>query len=401
MQLHEIEQAAARLKGVIHDTPVSSSKTFSAMAGCEVYLKCENLQKTGSFKVRGAYNKIAGMCRDGQVAAMVAASAGNHAQGVAYAAAAMGSQATIVMPKTTPIAKVTATEGYGARVVLAGSCYDEAYAEARAIEEREGAVFVHPFDDPDVIAGQGTIGLEILQAMPTVDAVVVPAGGGGLVSGVAACVKQINPRVQVIAVQAEKADAIARSFGKKAVVPTQTSSTIADGIAVRAPGEITHGLIQKYVDKVVTVSDDEIAEAILLLMERTKMVVEPAGAASLAALLGHKCGLEGKRAVSLLSGGNIDMGFIHRIVERGLISRGRQMKLSTIMDDVPGNLQRFASAIAQCGANVIMVQHDRLNIGLSFGEAILRVACEVSSRQHGEQLVSSLEAVGYRVSVES
>lgn len=401
MDLKMIEQAAQRLKGVIHKTPVNSSRTFSEFSGTELYLKCENLQKTGSFKVRGAYNKIASLAEAGPLPPLIASSAGNHAQGVAYAAAALGAQATILMPRSAPLAKVSATEGYGAKVVLSGECYDEAYARALELQEQQGAVFVHPFDDEAVIAGQGTISMEILQALPTVDAVLVPAGGGGLLAGMAACIKQINPRVKVIGVQAEGADALVRSFRAHCVQCVDQVATIADGIAVRSPGELTTSLICRYVDEMVTVSDDEIAETILLLLERTKLVVEPAGAASLAAAIGRKTDLAGKRVACVLSGGNIDVGFIHKVVEKGLITRGRQMKFRTVMRDVPGSLNRFSAIMAESGANIIMVQHDRLNSNLQLGEAILHIACEVSGHDHGRLLVQKLEENGYRIELES
>lgn len=401
MELKRIEQAAARLNGVIHKTAVDSSRTFSGMAGAELYLKCENLQKTGSFKVRGAYNKLMALAEQGTLPPLIASSAGNHAQGVAYAASVVGAKATIVMPRGTPIAKVSATEGYGAEIILHGDSYDAAYEYAKALGEERGATFIHAFDDEDIIAGQGTISLEILQALPTVNTILVPAGGGGLLSGMSACIKQVNPKVRVIGVQAENADAIARSFVDGGVVCTENCNTIADGIAVNRPGEITTALIRQYVDEMVTVSDDEIAEAILLLLERTKLVVEPSGAASLAAAINKKVDFNGERVVCILSGGNIDVGFIHKVVEKGLITRGRLMKFRTVMKDAPGSLQRFSTLVADAGANVIMVQHDRLHTNLQIGDAILHIACEVSSREHGEQLVKVLEADGYAIELES
>ena len=326
--LQEFERAAQRLKGVLHHTELDLSATFSAMTGGNIYLKYENSQKTGSFKIRGASNKIAALVERGETGAVVASSAGNHAQGVAYAAHRFGIPATIVMPKTAPIAKAKATEGYGANVVLAGDCYDDAYAKACEICEQEHATFLHPYNDPEVIAGQGTLGLEILGDLPTADIVIVPAGGGGLISGVAACAKQI-PRVQVIGVQAEGADAIAQSFRTHSYVQTDSVATIADGIAVKAPGDITVPLIQKYADDVVTVSDLEISEAVLLLMERCKQIVEPSGAAPVAAVLKGKVDVKGKNVVCLLSGGNIDVSFIQCIIEQGLVSRHRRLRFTT------------------------------------------------------------------------
>ncbi len=267
--------------------------------------------------MRGAYNKIMKRFAEGDLHAVVASSAGNHAQGVAFAASAVGVKSTIVMPRSAPIAKVSATQGYGADVVLAGNIYDEAYAKACEICEATGAEFIHPFDDEDVMAGQGTIALEILRDLPGVDMIFVPAGGGGLISGVAACAKQINPRIQIIGVQAEGAPAIANSFRAGERTPSDTVHTIADGIAVKTPGEKTFEYIQKYVDRVVTVSDDEIASAVLLLLERCKQVVETSGAAPLAAVLNNKVDVKGKKVVCVLSGGNIDVSFIHKIVEKG------------------------------------------------------------------------------------
>lgn len=397
LTINDFQAAADRLKNVVHKIPLSSSKTFSEMTGAEVYLKYENQQKTGSFKVRGAYNKIMKRYEEGGLQAVVASSAGNHAQGVAFAASRIGVPATIVMPRSTPIAKVSATKGYGAKVVLHGAIYDEAYAKACEIVEQEGAEFIHPFDDEDVIAGQGTIALEILSDLPFVDMVLVPAGGGGLVSGIAACIKQINPRIQVVGVQAEGADAIVSSFGKDTVQSSASVHTIADGIAVKTPGSVTMGYINQYVDQMVTVSDEEIAGTILLLLERTKQVVEPAGAAPLAAVLNHKVDVAGKKICCVLSGGNIDVSFIHKVVEKGLVTRGRHLKFSTVMPDVPGALERFAHLVAGAEANIINFQHDRVQADLAIGDAIIHVVCEVSGQEHGQRLLGTLRKAGYQI----
>ena len=397
LTINDFQAAADRLKNVVHKIPLSSSKTFSEMTGAEVYLKYENQQKTGSFKVRGAYNKIMKRYEEGGLQAVVASSAGNHAQGVAFAASRIGVPATIVMPRSTPIAKVSATKGYGAKVVLHGAIYDEAYAKACEIVEQEGAEFIHPFDDEDVIAGQGTIALEILSDLPFVDMVLVPAGGGGLVSGIAACIKQINPRLQVVGVQAAGADAIVSSFGKDTVQSSASVHTIADGIAVKTPGSVTMGYINQYVDQMVTVSDEEIAGTILLLLERTKQVVEPAGAAPLAAVLNHKVDVAGKKICCVLSGGNIDVSFIHKVVEKGLVTRGRHLKFSTVMPDVPGALERFAHLVAGAEANIINFQHDRVQADLAIGDAIIHVVCEVSGQEHGQRLLDTLRKAGYQI----
>ena len=400
IELTDLELAAERLAPILHHTDLDRSSTYSRMTGGKIYLKCENRQKTGSFKIRGASNKIAALVASGEAKAVVASSAGNHAQGVAYAASQMGIPATIVMPKAAPIAKVQATEGYGAKVVLHGDCYDDAYAKALEICKEENATFLHPYNDPDVIAGQGTLGLEILSDLPYVDIIVVPAGGGGLLAGVAAAVKQINPRVQVYGVQAEGADAIARSFAEKKHITTDYAATIADGIAVKAPGDLTVELINKYADGVVTVSDAEIANAILLLMERSKQIVEPAGATPLAAVLSGKIDVAGKRVVCVMSGGNIDVSFIQSIIERGLVARYRRMKFTVKLLDKPGALVQLLNIIADAGANVLAVDHDKLNFGLNPNETIVQISCEVGGKSHGDSLVASLEKNGYTVKLD-
>lgn len=401
VQLRELEKAAERLKPILHHTELDLSSTFSGMTGGQIYLKCENRQKTGSFKIRGAVNKIASLLDAGVSGPVVASSAGNHAQGVAYAASRFGIGATIVMPKTAPIAKVQATEGYGAKVVLAGDCYDDAYAEARRICEAEGATFLHPYDDIDVITGQGTLGLEILSDLPYVDMIVVPAGGGGLLAGVASAVKLINPRVQVYGVQAEGCDPIARSFAKKERVTVDSAATIADGIAVKAPGEITVDIINRLADGVVTVSESEIANAILLLMERCKQIVEPAGATPLAAVLSGKLDVKDKRVVCVMSGGNIDVSFIQAIIERGLVARHRRIKFLARLVDRPGSLVQLLQVIADAGGNILAVEHDRLRAKLNPNETSVHIACEVGGEEHGNALLAQLTEKGYSVEIES
>lgn len=397
LELREIELAARRLKSTIHKTKIEKSTTFSAMTGGEIYLKFENQQKTGSFKIRGASNKIAALVERGEITSAVASSAGNHAQGVAYASHVHGIPATIVMPKSAPIAKVSATEGYGAKVVLCGDCYDDAYNKAVEIQEKEGATFLHPYDDLEVMAGQGTIGIEILEELPIVDIVIVPAGGGGLLAGVAACIKQINPRVKIIGVQAEGAPAVAESFKQKKHVSTDSVSTIADGIAVKIPGDNTIELINKYADDVVTVSDAEISEAILLLLERTKQVVEPAGATTLAAVLNGKVDVKGKRVACVLSGGNIDVSFIQRIIDLGLVTRERKLKFRATLLDTPGSLEHLSRVLADVSANIIMVQYDRWSAELDPNEAIIHIACEVGGKEHGQRVMNALKDNGYKV----
>lgn len=400
LTMRDFERAARRLDGIVHETELGCSTTFSKMVGGEVWLKCENRQKTGSFKLRGAANKIGALCERGEVKSVVAASAGNHAQGVAYASQMNGIPATIVMPTSAPIAKVQATEGYGARVVLCGECYDDAYNRAIEICKEEGATFLHPFDDYEVMAGQGTVGLEILKQLPTVDTIVVPVGGGGLLAGMAACIKQVNPRVRVIGVQAEGANAVYKSFRDKKYTQTDYASTIADGIAVKIPGERTLAEIMKYADDVVTVSDSDISAAILLLMERDKQIVEPAGATPLAAALAGKIEVADRKTVCLLSGGNIDVSFIHRVIEQGLVSRYRRLKLRTRLPDSPGSLTRLLSVVAQTGANIMGIEHDRMCPTLLPSEILVHISCEVGGQAHGKALVTTLESEGYDVVIE-
>lgn len=397
MEISEVFQARKRLSRVIHDIPLERSARFSQVAGGNVFLKCENRQLTGSFKVRGAYNKIAKLKEAGSISDVIASSAGNHAQGVAFGSRANGVKATIVMPRSAPIAKVSATEQYGAEVILFGDCYDDAHAHAVELQKKTGAIFIEPFDDPDVIAGQATIGLEIINELQDADAVFVPAGGGGLLAGVAKTVKSLKPSVKVIGVQAAKADAVCRSFSKKELVKLNEIFTIADGIAVKAPGTLTFSIIREYVDEMLTVTDEEIAAAIIELMERTKQVVEPAGAAALAAVLNHKTDIRGKNAVCLLSGGNIDVGFIHKIIEKGLIWRGRELNLSVVMPDVPGGLSKISGIIGGENANIVSVRYDRASAGIRINEVVLHITCEVSGKPHAGKLLDRLESAGYKL----
>lgn len=396
MDMVNVYDAQKRLQGTVHHTPLSHSLTFSQIAKGEIYLKCENLQKTGSFKVRGAYNKISAIT-DPTVKTVVASSAGNHAQGVAYAAAERGMESIIVMPKSTPIAKVSATENYGAKVVLHGDVYDDAYARAMEIVKEKNALFIHPFDDDEVIAGQGTIGLELMNDMPDLDTVIVPAGGGGLLAGVAFAVKHVNPRVKVIGVQAARADAIVQSFRAGKLIESDKIFTIADGIAVKKPGENTLRYICEYVDDMMTVTDDEIAATIIQLMERTKLIVEPAGAVSLALALSGRLDLIDKKVACVLSGGNIDVGFVHKIIEKGMLSRGRQLKFSVILADKPSSLEQFAHVMGANGANIVSVQYDRMSAELQLNETILHIACEVSGFEQGRRVIHALEQNGYNI----
>lgn len=398
MELQDVYDAQLRFAGTTHLTELEHSQTFSHMAQADIWLKCENRQKTGSFKVRGAFNTMQQLAKEGNVRCVVASSAGNHAQGVAYAARALGLKAYIVMPLSTPIAKISATESYGAHVVLRGECYDDAYQAAQELTKQKNAAFIHPFDDENVIAGQATVALELWQQMPDLDAVIVPAGGGGLLAGVAFAAKQLNPAIKVIGVQGERANAIEQSFACKSRMCTKEVYTIADGIAVKNPGARTVELINRYADGVYTVTDDEIAATIIQLIERAKQVVEPAGATSLALALSQKVPyLRGKKIACVLSGGNIDVGFIHKIIEKGLVSRGRQMKFSVVLSDKPGSLEQFSHVMTAQQANIISVQYDRMSTELHLNETILHIACEVSGFEHGRKLIDDLKKSGYHI----
>ncbi|MBP3427002.1 MAG: threonine ammonia-lyase [Clostridia bacterium] len=390
-----ILEARERLKGVAQRTGLVQFKALSDEK-MQVYLKTEDLQNTGSFKVRGAYIKIASLNAQERACGVIASSAGNHAQGVALAARAFGVPATIVMPATAPLSKVVATRELGAKVVLHGSVYDDAYAEAIRLQEETGATFIHPFDDPMVIAGQGTIGLEIMDDLPDVGTIVVPVGGGGLISGVAAAVKMLHPNVRVIGVQAAGAAGMKASLDAGEVVALPTAKTIADGIAVKRPGDLTFALCREYVDEVVTVDDDEIAQAILFLMERGKMVAEGAGAAPVAAIINHKFEAEGKVA-AVISGGNIDVTMISRIIEKGLLRAGRVSKLRIIMQDRPGQLELVASIIGANGANVMAIHHDRTDVDLDIRDAILEITMETQDREHAQRILAALREAGFDV----
>lgn len=392
--LRDIQAAAEALSGVAHETPLDRSVTFSGMVGAPVYLKLENLQKTGSFKLRGAYNKIHLLSPSEKARGVIAASAGNHAQGVAYASSHAGIRSVIVMPETAPLAKVCATRGYGAEVVLAGTSYDEAFSVAKELEEREGLTFVHAFNDPAVMAGQGTIGLEILRSLPELATVVVPVGGGGLIAGVATAIKELAPNVKVYGVQACGADAMARSKSCGLLTRTAEALTIADGIAVKSPGDATFEVVQKYVEDIVTIDDEAIASAILMLLERAKLMVEGSGAIGLAALLHGKIPVAGPVAC-VVSGGNIDVNFIARIIERGLVKAGRRSIITTRVPDQPGCLQKMLSVIAACRGNVLHVYHDRLNHGVPLGQCEVQVSMEIRDDGHLQEILAALEKEGY------
>ncbi len=395
INLNDIWQAAERLKGIAHYTPLDYSETFSGMTGSSIYLKLENMQKTGSFKIRGAFNVIAGLAEKEKEKGVIAASAGNHAQGVAFAAARLGIKSTIVMPKGAPIAKIMATSNYGSEVILAGNNYDEAYRHAVSLQKETGATYVHGFDDYRIMAGQGTVSIELLEQLPGLDAVVVPVGGGGLIAGMGYALKELNTGIKVIGVQAKGAPAVLES--KKAGVLKTVSSacTIADGIAVGEPGRNTFKIICRYVDDMVTVDDEEISRALLLLLERSKLVVEGAGAAGLAAVLQDKIVCRGQRVAVILSGGNIDSNMMSVILERGLIKDGRRLRISCLLPDSPGSLEKLLTEVSYHNCNVISITHDRTNLGIPLKKARVDLILETRNQEHILQIKKALEERGY------
>jgi threonine dehydratase len=397
ISLEKVKDAWDRMREVIHLTPLDYSHTFSRLTGASLYVKLENMQKTGSFKIRGAFNKISTLSGKEKSMGVIAASAGNHAQGVAYAASRLGIKATIVMPEGSPITKIMASRGYGAQVILAGKDYDQSYKRAREIQESTGATYIHGFDDPYVIMGQGTIGLEILEQLPRADAVVVPAGGGGLLSGIALVVKALKPEIKVFGVQSAGAPAIHHYFKTGAKDGLCALGTLADGINVGCPGEITLDLIGKYVDDMVLVDDEEISRAILMLLERTKVVSEGAGAAALAAVLHGRLNIDGLNTVILVSGGNIDVNILSTIIERGLAKSGRRLVIRTIIPDMPGSLQKIVSLVADQQVNIISILHDRARLGVPIKKAGVEFVLETMNWDHIESVLAALKAAGYEI----
>lgn len=395
LNISEIFNAAAVLKDVARKTDVIPAPRLTDK--CQLFLKTENLQLTGSFKLRGAYYKIACLSDEEKARGVIACSAGNHAQGVALGATHNGIKALICLPAGAPISKVEATKGYGAEVCLVPGVYDDAYAKAVELRDKHGYTFVHPFDDDLVIAGQGTIGLEILEQLPEVDAVVVPVGGGGLISGVAFAIKTLRPDVKVYGVQAAGAPSMERSIHEGAPVHLDNVSTIADGIAVKQPGVNTYDLCKKYVDEIVTVSDDETAAAILALMEKQKVVAEGAGAVSVAAVLFDKLPVEGKKVVCIVSGGNIDVNTLNRVITRGLAKSGRDYTFIIDLFDKPGQLSGVLGVVADEGGNVISVTHERSNSSAEINGCSIRLEIETRDSDHINQIRKRLAESGYRV----
>ena len=399
MTLADIRAARERLGTAVYKTPCARSEMMSRATGQDVYLKLENLQMTGSFKERGALNKIATLTSQQAERGVVAASAGNHAQGVAYHATQRGIRAVIVMPLATPLVKVQATRGFGAEVVLHGANYDEACVEATRFCEAEGMTFIHPFDDPLVMAGQGTIGLELLEQVDGLEAVVVPIGGGGLIGGIGCAVKEVKPGVRVIGVQTSRLASMQAAVRAQAPVTLEPATTIADGIAVRRAGEVTFPVVARYVDEIVTVEEDEIASAILTLLEREKTLAEGAGASALAALLQGRTTLpkEARTAV-LVCGGNIDVTLLSRIIERGLVQDGRLIRLRIHLLDKPGALVELTEIIARHRVNIVDTLYNRAYYGVNLGDTAIDITMETRGREQVEELLGVLTEAGYRYS---
>ncbi|MBQ2702041.1 MAG: threonine ammonia-lyase [Clostridia bacterium] len=395
LTIDNVYRASQALKGVARKTDVLYAPKLCP--GTELYLKTENLQVTGSFKVRGAYYKMSRLSEEEKKKGVVACSAGNHAQGVALAAQKNGIKAVICLPDGAPISKVEATKSYGAEVCLVEGVYDDAYQKALSLRDEEGYTFIHPFNDEDVIAGQGTVALEIAEQLPDLDAVIVPIGGGGLISGIAYTIKTLNPKVKVYGVQATGAPSMKNAVEHGQVEELPSVSTIADGIAVKKPGELTYEICSKYVDEIVTVTDDEISAAILALMEQHKLVTEGAGAVSVAAAMFHKIDLKGKKAVCVLSGGNIDVTILSRVIKRGLLMSGRSCQLMIELVDKPGQLKTVSGIIADLGGNVTSVHHERANEGSDVNGCYLRIILETRNFEHIQQIRKALTDYGFKL----
>ncbi len=393
--LERIKDAAAALKGITMPTHLIKSPIFSRETGNDIYLKPENLQLTGAFKIRGAYFKISTLSEEQKKQGLIASSAGNHAQGVALAAQMLGVKATIVMPRNTPLIKVEATRNYGARVILEGDYYDDAYLYARELEKQEDLVFIHPFDDEEVMAGQGTIGLEILEELADVDTIVVPIGGGGLMAGIAVAVKSLKPDVRVVGVEPDGAMAMSDSVFRNKIQTLDKVDTIADGVAVRTPGEKTFGVIKDLVDEIITVSDAELMESFLLLLERHKLIAENSGVLSLAAL--YKLREKGKKIVPVISGGNIDVVTISSMIDTGLVKRGRIFCFSADMPDEPGQLLKISQILAEENANIIKLDHNQFKTLDRLKEVQLEVTVETNGHEHVKNIIRALEKGGYSV----
>lgn len=391
-----IKEAESVLKDIVHHPNLQFSQTFTNIFGSPVYIKPENLQKTGSYKIRGAYNKLRTLSQEEKEKGVLTASAGNHAQGLALAAKMTGIKATVFMPKTAPLTKMEATKGYEATVISTGNNFDETTKKALEYQKESGAMFISPFNDDYIIAGQGTIGLEIYNELPEVENIIVPIGGGGVIAGISLAVKKFNPNIKIIGVQAAGSSAMYKSFHKGELVHLKTSDTIADGINIKEPVMRTYSIIKNYVDDVVTVDEEEITEAMLYLLERCKLVVEPSGAVGVAALINNKIKYKGNTVI-LISGGNVDIKMINNIVQRGLAKSGRYLKFITTISDSPGSLYKLLGLLYDLNASIINIVHDRLKTDLKIGNTEVEIAVETVNHNHHEQIINSLEKAGYHV----
>lgn len=398
INLTTITEAKQKLNGIISDTPFTFAPRLTELTGSNIFLKKENLQLTGAFKIRGAFNKISNLSQEAKEKGVIAASAGNHAGGVAYSSKYFNIKSTIVMPEATPLTKITRVEQYGANVILHGKNYDEAYEKAIELSQKDGLTFIHPFADDEIISGQGTIGIEILEKNPNIDMIVVPLGGGGLIAGVAIAAKAIKPDIKIIGVSAAGAPALTNSFKEKKAIDSLEVKTIADGIAVRDTNPKNLELLLENVDDIISVTDEEIATAILFLMEQQKLIVEGAGATVVAAVLHEKIpNIKDKNIALVLSGGNIDVTMLSVIIEKGLIKSNRKMKFVVTLVDKPGSLMTLTKILAEVAANIVQIDYDRTSVALDYGQANVIMAVETKGDSHQELIKSTLEKNGYKI----
>ena len=397
MYLEKIKEARENIKDVVTKTPLLYSNVFSKSSNNEVYMKCENLQLTGAYKLRGALNKIISLSEEEKAKGVICSSAGNHAQGVAYASSLMGVKSSIVMPETTPYLKVESTKNYGGNIILHGKCYDDAFLKAKTIEEEEGKVFIHPFNDIDVICGQGTIALEIFEEINDLDYILVPIGGGGLISGISVAAKSLNPNIKIIGVQAEGAPSMALSIKKDKICTLDSVNTIADGISVKTPGSKTFEIVREYVDDIITVSENDIVNAFLLLVEKHKLVAEASGVVTLVAL--KKLRVKNKKVCCILSGGNIDMLTISTLINNGLVSKGRLFCFSIELKNVPGELLKISEILAKENANVVKLEHNQFKAINRIHNVLLEVTVETNGHEHIEKVINSFEREKYSIRV--
>jgi len=395
----DIVAAQRTLSGITKNTTLLTSKSFSQMAECNMYMKLENLQTTGSFKVRGAFNKIANLDKNAIKRSVVAASAGNHAQGVAYSSTKLGIKSTIFMPSFTPPLKVIATRSYGANVILSGESFDDAFEASQIYCKENNATYIHPFNDPFVIAGQGTIGIEIFNQLPDVDIIVVPIGGGGLISGIALAIKEINPKIKIIGVEADGAASMWASRNANKLVQLPHVNTIADGIAVKRPGDLTFNLVQKYVDDLVTVTDNEIAHTAYLLLQRAKILAEPSGVASVAAVLFKKANFIGKNVVPIISGGNINMNLLQQIVEKGMMEEKLRASIQVITPDQSGELRKLTSLFEKLKVNIQNIEHERSIHSVPIGHVLITLTVNLQDQSQLNQIINELKLLGLQANI--